>query len=412
MPESKTMNNRYFRIFLWIGIASVLIFASIARGAVSIWSITPVYLITGFFVFIWLFAVNNSSIRPPLVRTATDIPAILFACLASASFLFSVSRNETIQALLKLFTYMGFYYLILNNFTFKMFKNMFILIIALGLSFSIYGILQFFDVFPHPWWNPKEFIAATYVNHNHFSGLLELIIPLTIGTGLESQKRNPVLAAITWFALFIMFAVFLAAQSRGAFLSLAISLSIMAFILLKRCLIKGISLISTCIFLTCGILSIYYLKPEAFKRLNLYSQLNKGEASIGTRILIWQGTVQMIREKPWTGTGLGTFRHGFTRFRPKGLTAIANFAHNDYLQVVSEIGIFSIPILIWLGLSLLWNGIIEKPDDIQSLGCCTGLLSLAFHGLIDFNFHIPANMLLCILFASYSSSQEGNLKYA
>jgi hypothetical protein len=58
------------------------------------------------------------------------------------------------------------------------------LAIILGSFLSAFGILQYLDLFGHSWWIPQEFLSATFVNHNHFAGLLELIIPVTVAAFL------------------------------------------------------------------------------------------------------------------------------------------------------------------------------------------------------------------------------------
>ncbi len=56
-----TMKDRTFRNILWFGLAAVVVFAPLARGAVSIWSITVVEAVVLVLVFLWFWRVNNKS---------------------------------------------------------------------------------------------------------------------------------------------------------------------------------------------------------------------------------------------------------------------------------------------------------------------------------------------------------------
>ena len=128
------------------------------------------------------------------------------------------------------------------------------------------------------------------------------------------------------------------------------------------------------------------------------------ETSFQTRLKIWQGTVDMIRSYPLTGVGIGDFIWAFPRFRPEGLNVQANAAHNDYLQIAAETGIAGLLAMTWLLVTLIGSAVRNSYEEPVKIGCVIGLLSLSLHGLVDFNFHIPANMLLFTVCAAIASS--------
>ena len=99
------------------------------------------------------------------------------------------------------------------------------------------------------------------------------------------------------------------------------------------------------------------------------------------------------------GTGIGTFVWAFNRFRPEGLNVQANFAHNDYLDMAAEMGLLAPIIAIWIIFIIINTGLRDGVAHPEILGCAIGILSLSLHGLVDFNFHIPANMLLFSIYA-------------
>ena len=118
-----------------------------------------------------------------------------------------------------------------------------------------------------------------------------------------------------------------------------------------------------------------------------------GDASFMTRVYIWRGTLDMIKDNPLIGTGIGTFVWGFPRYRPPGLDSKVVHAHNDYLHMAAEMGLLALPLMLWMVIIILKRGFSAAGDPVF-IGMSTGLLSVFLHGLIDFNFHIPANMML------------------
>lgn len=133
---------------------------------------------------------------------------------------------------------------------------------------------------------------------------------------------------------------------------------------------------------------------------------NSREASLESRMQIWQGALGMIRERPLTGVGIGNFDYGFYRYRPKGFNMRAVFAHNEYLHMAAEMGVLAPLIMLWLFIAAIRTGFSKEYFSRKRLGCAIGIMSLALHGFVDFNFHIPANMLLFTVCFAYLMRRE------
>jgi O-antigen ligase len=328
--------------------------------------------------------------------------------LAVFSFIFSIYKHDSLYALMRLAAYIGLYYLIVNNFDRPMTEHLIVLAICTGSALSIYGLLQYFGVLGHSWWMPREFLAATYVNHNHFSGYLELVIPATIGALLAFKGRGVLLVSGLAGALALMVLAFVFAQSRGAWISLLLALFVMNAIFAKRRILgkKGALLFILLVILVFSFICFGRMAPS--KRIEAIAQTVTGEASPEMRLEIWRATLEIIRRNPVTGTGIGTFIWAFTPFRPEALNDIqANFAHNDYLEAASEMGLAAPVIMVWLLAVLIGRGFSRKRAlDPLAIGCAAGVLSLAAHSMVDFNFHIPANMLLFIVFAAFLIKED------
>lgn len=393
------MIEKIYKTFLWIGLASLIVFTPVARGAVRIWSITVVLFIESILIFVWLLKINNTG-RYGLKRTDADVPIALFVILGVTSLFFSVYRHDSFYAILELLGYVGVFYLVINEFDGVMVKRLIRLIIGLGSALGLYGLLQYFGALNHPWWVPKDFLASTYVNHNHFAGFLELVIPVTMAMSISLKNRRLLLQSALILALVIMVPAFILTQSRGAWVSLVVSFFAMGIIFLRR---RTLNAMSVFLFLLMAIIVfsfLYFGKETISQRMSSIAQGEAQEASAEIRLMIWRGSIGMIANSPITGTGIGTFIHAFPPFRPAGLNVQANFAHNDYLQAAAEMGIAAPFVIVWFLITVLRAAAKDVDLDPLKLGCAIGVMSLSLHGLVDFNFHIPANMLLFTVYAS------------
>jgi O-antigen ligase len=118
------------------------------------------------------------------------------------------------------------------------------------------------------------------------------------------------------------------------------------------------------------------------------------------RFATYQSVLQMIRDHPWLGTGLGTFATAFTAYR-SGDVSVAGVwdkAHNTLLELASEVGVplTAIIILVWsIGLGLLTRGMVQRRrDQIFSVAALAVALIALGHSLVDFSLQIPGYSLI------------------
>jgi len=153
-----------------------------------------------------------------------------------------------------------------------------------------------------------------------------------------------------------------------------------------------------------------------FNRVASYKELD-----LAGRLEIWKGTLGIIKSRPVLGTGIGTFIHYFPRYRPVGFNMLANYAHNDYLEVWSDTGVFALLSVIFMLFLIIKKGFLSYKiaqssfKKYISLGAAIGILSIAIHSLGDFNLRIPANALLFSVIAgvifNLQSRKEGPERY-
>jgi O-antigen ligase len=100
--------------------------------------------------------------------------------------------------------------------------------------------------------------------------------------------------------------------------------------------------------------------------------------------------LQLAADRPLTGTGPG--RAVLTWVQHNGRVT-SRYVHNEYLQVLAELGFVGLALLVVLLASLawtIWRGRLHAPSTAIWAGAAAGLAALAVHSGLDFLWHLPA----------------------
>jgi O-antigen ligase len=286
-------------------------------------------------------------------------------------------------------------------------------LVALGLFEAFYGLVQYLTGWQQIFGYAKKFdlqeATGTYINRNHYAGFLEMIFPLSLALAfyelwkLRTKKRTEEsnLHRIA-FCLSIAVVVFVAlvySRSRMGIAAASISVVAMLAVALTSKLYGKIALIVCAAFLILSIGVIAWIgAASVVERFHGSSQ--EYAAGERTRMSIWRGTVRLIGEHPWFGAGFGTFPIAYTVVQTTFLDQFVNHAHNDYLELASDLGI---PTALGLTASLGWilmrsarafRDTDRTLDKFVALGCVGSIVAILLHSLVDFNLYIPANELV------------------
>jgi O-antigen ligase len=108
----------------------------------------------------------------------------------------------------------------------------------------------------------------------------------------------------------------------------------------------------------------------------------------------------LIRAYPFFGCGLGGYETAFWRFKVSGVLVTDDFAHNDYLQLLAELGLVGFAIGATLAFSVVRMAVrraVRSADPgarYFAVACAGALAAILLHSLADFNLYIPANAML------------------
>ena len=258
-------------------------------------------------------------------------------------------------------------------------------------------------------------IYGPYVNHNHYAGLMELLmpIPLVLSMSRLVGEKERLVAGIA--AAIMAVTVFLSG-SRGGMIAIFIELVVFALLLLRqrvpafRYKKKAQLVVVTTFAVVLASLLWWLGGKELTSRVSSIATETHTELSGGMRLSIDRDAFRMFRNRPILGWGLGTFPTVYPRFRSFYTNFFVNQAHNDYLQLLSEMGLLGFGTMVWF-LVILYRHAVGKITNWMSdvsgavtLACLLGITGILVHSLLDFNLQVPANAalyyVLCTLAAA------------
>jgi O-Antigen ligase len=310
-------------------------------------------------------------------------------------------------------------------------------LIGLAVFESLYGLAQNPGGWQYIWVYRRVYYTGsatgTYINHNHFAGLLEMILPLTFALAFyhwRKAARNPRRRRrfVDWIsrighvdiatsvvlmiaAVLIVVAIAFSLSRMGIISALFSVLVLVAFMYAGRQATRlNWKLLFVCISFSAIVASWIGAGPvvEHFARLSHDEPLAGNHAE--GRLALWRDVGRLIGSHPVTGVGLGCFEFAFTRFQTTELTLIIDHAHNDYLELAAELGIPAAAVffgLIFAVLARSTRASLRSPsyrDRAIGFGAIAGASALLLHGVVDFNFYIPANGLVFTVLLGVSRS--------
>jgi O-antigen ligase len=260
---------------------------------------------------------------------------------------------------------------------------------------------------------------GSYVNHNHFAGLMEMGALLAAGMACGSLRQKGLRAGsvvLAGLALGLLVA-HLASRSRGGLVALLGGS--LCLIVAWLCSSGGrrhrvgrrllAALLGAGVVVGLGLSVV----PQG-TRQHLGTTLRGLETSSGTyRLDVARWTLQLALSQPISGSGLGAFSDALPPFkRGYGGVRVVH-AENDVLEFAAEGGLVGLALMGWLAVLLcrrVVGGLRHEPDGVLwgiRLGAVGAVGALLTHSLLDFNLRIPANALVfCSLLGLACAGRE------
>jgi O-antigen ligase len=290
----------------------------------------------------------------------------------------------------------------------------------LALIFCIYGsvvaafaLLQGISPNGRLYWlrQPRlgGWIYGPYVNHNHYAGLMELLIPIPLVLALSRLAPDKERIAAACAAAVMAGTIFLSG-SRGGMVALLAELLVLAVVLVRqRYDLRAALALGLFLLLVVGLLT--WLGGDELTRRLATMHSSHTDISNDMRFQINRDGLHMFWKRPILGWGLGCFPVAYPQFRTFYTNFFINQAHDDYLQLLVEMGILGFGTVVWY-LVVLFRRAGKKirnwPSEVGgalTLACILGITGILVHSAVDFNLEIPANAALFYVFCTVAASE-------
>ncbi len=193
--------------------------------------------------------------------------------------------------------------------------------------------------------------AGLYSDENNFAMLFVTSIPFLFYFGWYFKRWY--LRLLFWLAIpFAWHAIFLTA-SRGGLLGAVLTSFLAGF----RCPKKMVGIILIPIFF----LAYFWQGGSVLKHRAETIKSYKYEPAAKTRLEAWEAGIRMVFSHPFTGVGLASFGQAFPDFSDKK----PRLAHNTFIQIAAESGIFAVTSYILFMFFCCWH--LYKCRDLFSV---------------------------------------------
>ena len=346
----------------------------------------------------------------------------------------SVYPHATGVAFLKVLSYLAVF--VLSAYLFdsqKRSAGLVTLLIGVGLLEAALGLTLYLggwqDLLPFVSDYPSTRARGSYINPNHFAAVLTMTLPFLFGwvyylyekrkdfyspgewdrPASKGHSRSGQVSFYTFLIPVMLIALALSGSRMGILSGLASLLFLVLLIQLKG---REARLLASSFLVLGGVLA-YLLWIGLDPVISRFETvLEGGYLDSSLRVLVWKDELDLFRDYPWLGTGLGTFGTVFKEYQTAGVRYWFDNAHNDYLQFATELGIVGFSLLFGPIFYLMVRMIRSFTNDRSryrssvTLGCIGGTFALLVHSVTDFNLQIPANAMIfaVILGIGYKAS--------
>jgi O-antigen ligase len=373
--------------------SALLVLALVTFGAVQ----THAYL---FVASLWLVALVVLVVRETLVTRRMSAGMVSYLIVSALALLVD-------HKLALIFLAAGWGWIATQKFPLKTLSFLRVLIV-IGVLEAVLGLVQYFVA---PGWifgyhNAYYNSTGTFINRNHFAGLLEMIVPATVAFAFAAMMRGRDVAR-GYFYLFLgscMSIAIVFSTSRMGLFSTLITLLCLGGALRLKSTRKGTTAIALGMI---GVVVAGALWIGIDIIVQRFDELNQGELLQG-RGVVYADTLKMIAAHPF-GIGFGEYRDTFRQYQTLRPDLLLDHAHNDYLETTAEWGILPAA-LLWVAVFIIFGRAFRSFLRTQSVERTTILIasmgaifSILLHSLTDFNLQIPANAMLFFLFVGIAA---------
>lgn len=339
---------------------------------------------------LWIYKLILYRKENDYILTPLDIPIILFVLLGGWEVLVnSPNTRIAIEGLRVVIQYIFWYFLIVQMLkTEKEAKRLYIILFLIGFALGAHGVYQYIVgvEIPQNWVDSLEKGLRTRVfsivkSPNVLGSLMTLTIPMGISLIFAEKKIGKKI--FYTLASLIMIACLIFTFSRGAWLGFIAAITIFILLKDKRLIIPAIF----------AVLLIVIFVPTVVDRMAFMLSSEYINKSLqGGRLTRWLTGIEMLKNQPFLGVGLGHFG---------GAVAMNNdiagtfYMDNYYLKTAVEMGIVGLLAFLWLMYQVvIWSyrTFIKIENTYYKNivhGALAGIVGVIVHNLFENIFEVP-----------------------
>jgi O-antigen ligase len=372
-------------VFLKYPFGGLLLFVSMIPFESAFFSIGGAVTYTrllGFYILgLWLIKllIERRSIKF-MPYTKIFIPFLVWALL---SIFWSVDKSSALeywQTLVQMFAFSLYIYNEVVDY-----KQLKLILVILAISCFLTVLMGYFRVSSL---GERTLLSLASQGVKEYASMIgaAFLSCIILFSHVNSRRLKAFLLLAIIFCIYPLFA----AGERGVFLGLATGWFAIALVSKHKLANLGFALVTGLAFYSAFQIISYYglLSNFAIYRFSLSSIIDTGGTG---RLDIWRVGLDIIRNHPLIGVGLGNFIYAYTRYAPLllvGSYATAAFGpHNDLISVITELGIIGFILFsgflasIWIRFGKLLRGILNPEITLLAtwlLGLWIYYLSVGF----------------------------------
>jgi O-antigen polymerase len=244
-----------------------------------------------------------------------------------------------------------------------------------GVFQSLYGVLQYLGKYPS---NHDSFaVTGSFDNPAGFVAVLSLLFPMGIIWCIKSKRLEQ---RIVFFSVgFILFSIIISGSRTGILAVIISTISIFiiefqVFLKLKRLKYFKLIVFSTIIFLLVCLSFLYIWRPD----------------SANGRLLIWNVSTEMVKDKPLIGFGYKGFQENYMNYqaqyfeqnphsRFKQLADNVTHPFNEFIKIAVNYGLIGL-LLYLLLISFVFRELFKSKHHLKKiiLGVFVSFITLSF----------------------------------
>lgn len=398
---------------LRVGLCALVAFSVLAHGVVEAWSAAVMEIGAALLFLCWALLVYRDP-EAKIQWNSLNWPFLAFIGVGVCQWLLRATAYPylTREALLKMMAYFVFFFLVAQVFRSRGdLTGLLWFLIFLGFSVSLLGIIQHFTSPAEIYWFRKLPVGGDpfgpYVNRNHFAGFVELVAPVALSLMVFRGLRRDLFLMAGLLAIVPIGALILSG-SRGGIVAFAFEVGVLVLLARSRREAEGPRIGPVAIVALAAIALIVWM--GAGRAIERFSSLHPGDVSLSRRYTMFRGAAHVFRDHMLTGTGLGTLVSVYPRYETYYDGKLVDHAHDDYIETLAETGLLGgLCGLAFLGMLFdQAQRIFRAEQGHFSRGlhaaAITALAGLLLHSVVDFNLHIPSNVLLFLLMCYLATS--------